>query len=753
MNSRIAVYALMTLFFTTIPVFADVFQMPAGMRSLETVSVGDPGNPPDDNGFGSVPYAYKIGKFEVTTAQYAEFLNAKAKSTSDGDLWFNEMDIVTQSPGFRCGIERTGEMGSYAYRVFPERANRPVNYVSFWDACRFCNWLHNGQGDGATETGAYTLNGYNGTDGRRVKRNPGAKWFVPTDNEWYKAAYYDPQKPGRPGYWDYPTRSDTKPNREMTGANAANYYDGDYLVPKEYFTDAGVFAASAGPYGTFDQAGNVFEWTEGLRPPLLRSLWGGSYGSDDAGRNVITPHQDLSSKSDTSHAGFRVASAIPGTTSTTNATTNDTANKPSASTDFPRRPWRDPVTGKQFFPMAWYCYLSDENDLDEIAKEGANLVLFVASYSDVDDEDKLNVDITRMLKYLDEAHKRDIKVHVQLASWYGPYLNHDSAAIDRQRRWVEAVCRHPALFGYQVYDEPEYHSGGGLGVRDQQELKGFVDALQQNRDNIRKWDPNPDHSIQVVFNLVPLSSWTAYLPIIDSFQVDRYPCDATQSYFGHQGDWGPLMMAWSMAHGVAALHDMPHLHNPSPCMQGVGPAHREGSMLGLWRNPLYEETRYMAYSSLTVGSWGVFHWIRNIGHPNSPTIMRNVGRLHAELRQLLPAFEQSYERPPFTVRHDHEGISRDFLTDTVSDITTLTLEDEKNYYLIASDNTGLFKDVKLRMRLPHMQGTVEGREAHVLNEDWSRSVTYDAATGEWQIAPHNMCFGDINVWVIAKAVE
>ena len=76
-------------------------------------------------------------------------------------------------------------------------------------------------------------------------------------------------------------------------------------------------------------------------------------------------------------------------------------------------------------------------------------------------------------------------------------------------------------------------------------------------------------------------------------------------------------------------------------MQGVGLEHTEGQTLGLWRNPLYEETRYMAHSSLTVGGWGVFHWIRNFGRPNSPAIMRNVGRLHAELRQLMPALEQS----------------------------------------------------------------------------------------------------------------
>ncbi|MBM4094100.1 MAG: formylglycine-generating enzyme family protein, partial [Planctomycetes bacterium] len=132
---------------------ADVFQMPAGLKSLETVVVGDPGNPPDDTGFGAVAYPYRIGKYEVTAAQYVEFLNAKAKSDPDGNLWNNDMDTTHSGPGPRCDIRREGDLGSYTYRVAPELANRPVNFVSFWDACRFCNWLHNGQGNGDTEEG------------------------------------------------------------------------------------------------------------------------------------------------------------------------------------------------------------------------------------------------------------------------------------------------------------------------------------------------------------------------------------------------------------------------------------------------------------------------------------------------------------------------------------------------------------------------------------------------------------------------
>lgn len=728
-------------------VHGDVFEMPDGLRSLEFVVVGETGNPPDDTGRGGVAYPFRIGKFEVTTAQYVEFLNAKGKSTPDGRLWFNDMDLA-QGPGIRCGIMREGDSGSFRYSVPPELADAPVTNVSFWDAARFCNWLHNGQGNGDTEDGAYTLAGYEGSDGRRIRRNPRARWFLPSEDEWYKAAYYDPTKPGGPGYWDYPTRSDSKPGRDPMSGNAANFYDRGYLVPERYFNAVGAFSAASGPWGTFDQAGNALEWTEGLEPPFLRRLWGGSLATDDAGRNRHAPNLAISSASDAPILGFRVAGALPGMETAPPAASEGESS--SEVVEFERRPWRDPETGRPFFPMGWFSYDSDAADLDEMSAEGANMVLFVNSHSNLDSDDELRDNIARMRTYLDHAHRRGIKVLVGLASWYGAFLRNDKEEIARQQQWVEAVCGHPALLGYQLYDEPEYRAGAGLGVEDQSALAEFVGALTRNRDTIRQWDANPLHMTQVVFNLVPLSSWTAYLPAVDSFQVDRYPCDASQAYFGHRGDWGPLIMAWSMAHGAAAMRSMPHLRNPAPCMQGVGLNHTEGVTLGLWRNPLYEETRYMAYSSLTVGAWGVIHWIRNFGRPNSPTIMRNVGRLHAELRQLLPAFEQSYETPPFTVSHNHEQITRSFLTDTVSDISTLALEDHDNYYLVAADNSMVFEEVEFRLTLPGMVGT-QRRQAEVLNEDWSRDVTYEPETGEWTIGTHKMCFGDINIWIIPKS--
>ena len=145
-----------------------------------------------------------------------------------------------------------------------------MNYVCYWDACRFTNWLDNGQptgaqGVGTTETGAYTLNGY---DGRTIQRNAGWTWAVTSEDEWYKAAWH--KNDGVTGnYFDYPTSSNTAPGRDLADAsgNNANYYDGDGSIPidpRYYTTVVGEFQDSDSPYGTFDQGGNVWEWTEAV---------------------------------------------------------------------------------------------------------------------------------------------------------------------------------------------------------------------------------------------------------------------------------------------------------------------------------------------------------------------------------------------------------------------------------------------------------------------------------------------------------
>ena len=263
--------------------------IPAGAVTISTVPIGSPGNVADtrygSSGIGAVAYNYRIGTTEVTNAQYAEFLNAVAAS-DPYELYNTAMG--TQTWG---GIIRSGSSGSFTYAVKAPALSgsysyddKPVVFVSWYDAIRFANWLHNGDGNGDTETGAYTLLGGTPTpsNGHSISRNPGARWWLPSEDEWYKAAYYDPSAGV---YHDYPTGTNGILNNNLptndTG-DSANFIDSGLTTGNQDFpmTDAGAYTHSHSLYGTFDQGGNVWEWNEALftlTHGTYRGVRGGSW--------------------------------------------------------------------------------------------------------------------------------------------------------------------------------------------------------------------------------------------------------------------------------------------------------------------------------------------------------------------------------------------------------------------------------------------------------------------------------------------
>jgi len=286
--------------------------------TIETVHVGNPGNANDTHGdgYGGVAHEYNIGKYEVTNTQYATFLNAVADVGDANGLYNTNMGAGWHDIG---GISRSGSGTGgdpWVYSPRANRGNRPVNYVSFWDACRFANWLHNGQSGGDTETGAYTLT-TDGITNNTVIRNADWKRAVTSEDEWYKAAYYDPNKPGGAGCWDYPTAGDTAPTAELPVGidlvnGSANYWDGDYVDTTYYTTEVGAYMAkpSDSAYGTFDQGGNVWEWNEAIIDGSYRGLRGGAFefaGYDDGYDLSVNVRSYNDPTTESYNIGFRVS--------------------------------------------------------------------------------------------------------------------------------------------------------------------------------------------------------------------------------------------------------------------------------------------------------------------------------------------------------------------------------------------------------------------------------------------------------------
>lgn len=252
--------------------------------TINLVSVGNAGNANDATGFGAVGYAYQIGKYEVTAGQYADFLNKVAATDTYGLYHLNMADDP-----YGCKIERSGTSGNYTYGVALGYGNRPVNFVSWGSAARFANWMHNGQPTGSqsvntTETGSYNLLGaVSNTDLMAVTRQSTASWVIPTEGEWYKAAYH--ANDGVTGnYWTYPTGTGIAPANQLLEpdpGNTATFFDGStYTIGSPYWrTDVGAHSNSFSSYGTFDQGGNVKEWNEANISGVDRGTRGGSFAS------------------------------------------------------------------------------------------------------------------------------------------------------------------------------------------------------------------------------------------------------------------------------------------------------------------------------------------------------------------------------------------------------------------------------------------------------------------------------------------
>lgn len=282
-STCLAVFSLALL--CASPACADVFGSDENTFEIEFITVGNPGNDADTTGSpnpaGTVDYEYRIGKYEISEAMID-------KANALGDLGITHK---IRSP------------------------NQPATAVNWNEVARFVNWLSTSTGSAPAykfdAAGTFVLwePGDDGYDPDNLFRNSLARYFVPSTQEWYKAAYYDPVAEV---YYDYPTGSNFQPDGlqdEDDPEFDAVFYDGDSKMEPNDVTNVGITS----PYGTAGQGGNVAEMTESAEAasvghiPTGRFARGGQW--DDTyislRSNIVG---GISAASGADFVGFRVAS-------------------------------------------------------------------------------------------------------------------------------------------------------------------------------------------------------------------------------------------------------------------------------------------------------------------------------------------------------------------------------------------------------------------------------------------------------------
>ena len=219
---------------------------------------------------GAVDYLYRIAITEVSVTQWLEFVAAYRPFYAE----LNGVDFVVDS----------SFTGPCISAFFPTPTVRGIcsplqpTEVTWEYAARYCNWLHNGKANEAWafETGAYDTSTFvvnaDGQGEHQVARSPGARFWIPSLDEWVKAAYFDPDRygSGRPGYWAYPDGSNSRPIAGLSPASGGERNAGS----SSFFpTATGTFTEVRSPWGLLDCAGGVREHLEDVAPES-EPLWG-----------------------------------------------------------------------------------------------------------------------------------------------------------------------------------------------------------------------------------------------------------------------------------------------------------------------------------------------------------------------------------------------------------------------------------------------------------------------------------------------
>ena len=265
---------------------ADNFGTIGNTFTIDFVNIGNPGNA-DYFGYGGVGYNYRMGTYEISQ-------DAITKATASGLA-----NVVA---------------GAWA-------GNRPAALMTWYECAAFVNWLNTSTGHHAaydlTFSGSWSKNLWSSAeawqlDGQNLYRHKDAYYFLPNEDEWYKAAFH--KNDGvTANYWNYATGSSSIPDGIDSGTDTvfdAVFADPFNQVSPNVVTNVGLGSA----YGTFGQDGNVSEMMEGdYGAPYsdARVTRGGYWASPESSLRFPYRSSAIGPTTADESIGFRVASVIP----------------------------------------------------------------------------------------------------------------------------------------------------------------------------------------------------------------------------------------------------------------------------------------------------------------------------------------------------------------------------------------------------------------------------------------------------------